>query len=221
MPKTSNYMDNKSCIVMLSGGVKSLACYFHAREKYKKVYPVIICYNQVNSSEIRHAVSWAKAMGDGPRIVSLPHFADYHGQIDFVRGRGPGPLTREGLTNIPLGEKRKGVPGLSALLLSVVAPYAHVLGVKEVITGHWCGPHGDHEDLSSFIDSSEVCINSGISLSDKVSILAPLGFLSLEEVKSFCKPYSYRLSESHSCIHEIDGGCKRCNKCQARAMILG
>jgi 7-cyano-7-deazaguanine synthase len=221
MPESSNYNNNNSCIVMLSGGFKSLACYLYAKKKYKKVYPLIICYHQVNSSEIRHAISWVKALRDSPSIARLPHFSDYHGKVPFIAGRGPQPLTKDALDSIEVGEERPALPGLQMSLLSVAASYASVLGVQEVLTGYWAGESEEQkQDFNDFIKSAEVCINSGISLSCKISYLSPLSTMSLKELKEFCKTYKSRLVESHSCIHEIDGGCQKCKKCLTRYSVL-
>lgn len=221
MPESSNYNNSNSCIVMLSGGFKSLACYLYAKKKYKKVYPLIICYHQVNSSEIRHAVSWARALMDSPYIARLSHFSDYHGKVPFIAGRGPQPLTKGSLDNIEVGEERPVLPGLQMSLLSVAASYASVLGVQEVLTGYWEGESEEqNQDLREFINRAEACVNSGISSSCRISYLSPLSTMSLQELKEFCKPYGSHLAESHSCIHEIEGGCRKCKKCQTRYSVL-
>lgn len=221
MKNTPNYASNNSCTVMLSGGLKSVACYLYARETYQKVYPVIVCYNQINSSEVRHAVSWAKAMGDAPRIISLSHFSDYHGKIPFIAGRGPRPLNKSDLEKISSWEERSPVPGLDMALLAAAASYAHVIGTPKVLTGHWGeGKERTCEEVSTFLQAATACINSGISFSSQISILAPYLYMDLDQLRDFIEPYKERARESHSCIYEVEGGCKKCKKCLVREILL-
>lgn len=169
-------MNNKSCLVILSGGQDSTTCLYWAMTQFRKVHAVTFDYGQRHKVELEAA----EKVFDMARAMS----PDQMGTHEFVvlgrvlRGASPLVSSNEleqysDMYALPGGLEKTFVPGRNLLFLTLAANIAYSLGCTDVVTGVCEEDFGGYPDCrQAFIDAAQEAIRQGFGYDDTDGFLA-------------------------------------------------
>jgi 7-cyano-7-deazaguanine synthase len=215
-------MDNKKCVVLLSGGQDSTTCLFWAKERFEEVHAVTINYGQKHSLELESA----KKVAELAEVTS-------HEIIDVgaVLG-GTSPLVNSNyeveqykdVESLPGGVEDTFVPERNSLFLVLVANRAIVLRAKHIMIGVSQEDYAGYFDCrADFIRSIEESLNlagCGQRYGENSFIIhAPLMFLNKKETVEAAQKLSgcvEALKYSHTCYKGEFPPCGKCHACILR-----
>lgn len=205
-------MENKKCVVVLSGGQDSTTCLFLANSLFSEVHAISFDYGQRHRNELTLAAEAAKKVGATHKIIRVP----------VLNELTVNALTRE---NIPVMAGKDGelpntfVDGRNMIFLTLAAIYAKQLGVTDIITGV-C-----QTDFSGYPDCRDVFIKSlqqtlRMSMEYPFYIVTPLMWRTKKDtwkVADELGVLDYIRHNTLTCYNGIIGdGCGECPACLLR-----
>jgi len=209
---------NRTCLVLLSGGIDSTTALHWARERYKIVQPVIFDYQQRHRVEIKMARKICRNLGLTPKIIKID-----------LRQLGGSALTDE---NIKLpefkstDEIKKGlpltyVPFRNGIFISLATALAETLGLSDIICGFNVIDSPNYPDTTaSFVQAMEKAINEGTGAKfsrKKFRLIAPFLKMKKSEIIAYGLSLGADYSYSVTCYAGGEVPCGRCSACLLRA----
>ena len=211
---------NKTCLVVLSGGQDSITCLGLALSMYATVRAISFNYNQRHAVELECAREVCRRHGVEHRIVELgPLLASLvTSALTGVGDVGQPHAYKPGLPS-------SFVPGRNALFLTLAHAHAQEVGASIVMTGVCQTDYSGYPDCrDSFIKALAYALNIGYET--KISIVTPLMFSTKAETFALAKEVGFLdevLEHSHTCYrgdhehrHDWGYGCGDCPACELR-----
>jgi len=201
----------KKVVVLLSGGMDSVAVLYDARRRHSVTAALSFDYgSKHNHREIPFAV-WHCRQLDIPHIVV---------KLDFV-----GRLFKSGLLKsggaIPDGHyqhatmKRTVVPFRNGIMLSIATGYAESLGAKGVVIAAHAGDHAIYPDCrDAFMKSMAAAARLGTYA--RVELIRPFISMSKADIAARGHELGVDFSKTWSCYKGGQLHCGRCGTCVER-----
>lgn len=209
-------MMRASSIVLLSGGLDSLAAFHWASKESDLVMGLTIHYGQKAAErEIESAAKICRHYDVNHRVI---HF-------DWYRDDGPSSLINPNLVLPEMGEedlkdselteqsaKAVWVPNRNGVFIHAAASLAEARLINWIVVGF------NSEEAQTFPDNSEVfvdLINASLELSthNKVKVVAPFVARSKKEIVRWCLSQKIDFSPLWSCYRGEEKMCGRCESC--------
>ncbi len=206
---------SRSAVALLSGGMDSMVCAALAREAGFSVIGLTIDYGQRHRIEIEAAKAIAAALTD--RHIILP--------ID-LRAFGGSALTAD--IAVPKDGVGEGIPATyvparNTIFLSLALGLAEAAGARDITIGVNALDYSGYPDCRpDFIGQFEKLANLATKMGvegEKVTIHAPLQFMSKADIARETQRLGIDAGLSHSCYDPLPDGrhCGRCDACRLRA----
>ncbi len=221
MPKVNKlHMNNKKCIVLLSGGLDSTTCLAAAKAEGYECYTMAVDYGQRHNSELMAA-----------QRVSTHFIAKAHKVIKIdLRAIGGSALTDdikvpdhndiEDENHIPITY----VPARNTIFLSIALGYAETIGANDMFIGVNAVDYSGYPDCRpEFIESFEKMANLATKAQvegQKFSIHTPLLNLTKAEIIKMGKRLGVDYGLTVSCYKadELGNACGNCDSCYYRKL---
>lgn len=205
----------KKAVIVLSGGLDSATCMGIAKEKGYELYPITFHYGQKHDREIEQAKKLAEYFeAREHRLVDIRFFADIGGSA----------LTDESI-DVPKGDEGDDIPSTyvparNMIFLALASAYAEVIGAEKIYIGVSSVDFSGYPDCRpEFIASMNKTVNlatkQGMGES-KLSIEAPLSFLSKKETIELGMRLRVPYELTTSCYNGGNKACGVCDSCLLR-----
>ncbi|HHY20614.1 MAG TPA: 7-cyano-7-deazaguanine synthase QueC [Bacilli bacterium] len=205
----------KKAVIVLSGGLDSATCMGIAKDKGYELYPITFHYGQKHAREIEQAKKIADFyQAKKHRLVDISFFADIGGSA----------LTDETI-DVPKGEASDEIPSTyvparNMVFLALASAYAEVIGAELIYIGvssvDFSGyPDCRPEFIASMNETVNLATKQGMS-EQKLSIEAPLSFLSKKETIELGMRLGVPYKLTTSCYNGGEKACGVCDSCLLR-----
>lgn len=205
----------KKAVIVLSGGLDSATCMGIAKDKGYELYPITFHYGQKHDREIEQAKNIADFYQvQEHRLVDISFFSDLGGSA----------LTDENI-DVPEGEASEDIPSTyvparNMIFLALASAYAEVIGAELIFIGvssvDFSGyPDCRPEFIASMNETVNLATKQGMSES-KLSIEAPLSFLSKKETIELGMRLGVPYELTTSCYNGDEKACGVCDSCLLR-----
>ncbi|MDR1783989.1 MAG: 7-cyano-7-deazaguanine synthase QueC, partial [Dysgonamonadaceae bacterium] len=207
-------MQNKSALVLHSGGQDSTTCLFWALRNFEEVRTLCITYGQRHSLEVEVAQSIAREAGVPFQTLDASFF---------------GKLAANSLTNpdIVMDQEKPAdsypntfVPGRNMFFLTLAAVVARTHGIKNIVTGVSQADYSGYPDCrDTFIRSCNTTLN--LAMDEQFIIHTPLMWLSKAETWALAAELGvfdiirYKTLTCYNGV--IADGCGHCPACKLRS----
>lgn len=201
--------ENKTALVLLSGGQDSTTCLAWALNKFSEVKTLSFDYGQRHKIELKCAAEIAKKLNLEHKIL----------HIDTFQELGSNALTHDiEVETTPTDQlPNTFVPGRNIIFLTYATAHAYSLGINDVVTGV-C-----QTDYSGYPDCRDATIKSlaktlQLGMDYDIQIHTPLMFLNKAQTVSLIKDLGYfdLLKDSHTCYNGQRPACGKCPACVLR-----
>lgn len=215
---------DKTAVVVLSGGQDSVTCLGVALKHYAKVHAVGFSYNQKHEVELHCAAKICEEHKVPFQVFNIPALASLNDSA-LIRG-GDTDVNGEhhSKPNLPASF----VPNRNALFLTTAHAYAQKVNADHIITGVCETDFSGYPDCRQvFITALESALNIGYETA--IRIHTPLMGLDKAETFKLAEDVDFLdtvLVDSHTCYngnhraedyHEWGYGCGECPACKLRA----
>lgn len=204
-----------SSIVLLSGGLDSLAAFCWAKRESDLMLGLTFDYGQRSAGpEIETASNICKKYDVAHRVIELPWFGMLKSS-SLLDATLPLPeIKAEDLDDLEKtlkSAKLVWVPNRNGVLINIAAAVAEVMVANWVVVGF------NREEGRTFPDNSEdyleaVCAALQYSTNKSVVVKAPMGAKTKKEIVEWCVHHDVDLSTLWSCYR---GGDKMCGVCES------
>lgn len=180
-------MQNKSALVLLSGGQDSTTCLFWALNQFDHVEAIAFNYGQRHSIELNSA----RQLCEGQQVKL--HEIDMKGLL------GGSSLTDYGQSTSKPHEKDPSLPssftaGRNLQFLSIAASLGYNLGIHDLVTGVCQTDYSGYPDCrQQFISAAQLAIS--LATNKDFRIHTPLMYLTKAE--------TWKLADALRCVDEI------------------
>jgi len=213
-------MQEKSALVVFSGGQDSTTCLGWAKNRYKHVETITFDYHQKHFVEIAQAQKIAKILKVANFVMEINIFA----QLDdsaLINGSLDINARHRNRPNLPASF----VPNRNAIFFTAAHAYAQKMGLDHIITGINQTDYSGYPDCRiPFVDSLEKALNLGSD--SEIKFFYPLIYLTKAETFAMAKEEGVLdliIKESHTCyngdrsqLHDWGYGCDACPACELR-----
>jgi len=208
-------MENKTVVVVFSGGQDSTTCLLSALKQYKTVHCITFDYNQRHRQEISVAKRLCHKLNvKHHHIMAVPQLKQ---------------LTKNALTCHELDIESNAdipntfVPGRNILFLTLASIYAYQVGAEILITGVCETDFSNYPDCrSNFIQAHAHALSEGLGY--PITIATPLMQLTKAQVWAMADQLGHLKliqEETLTCYEGIVGsGCGECPACRLRQQGL-
>ena len=208
-------VENKKCVVLLSGGLDSTTLMYSLIFNYE-VWPVTISYGQRHSKEIMAARNVCEARGSW--LLERWKLID----LSVLRSILPSALT--GIGNVPEGhyesenQKATVVPNRNLILLSVAGGYAVGIGARYLAYAPHTGDFSIYPDCrKEFIDSARETLRLATGWNnDGLELLTPFSNMTKANIVATGKSLNVPYRLCWSCYNGKDRPCLHCGTCVER-----
>jgi 7-cyano-7-deazaguanine synthase len=198
-------------VVLLSGGMDSVAALYDAAQTHEVVSAVSFNYGaKHNNREIPFAAHHAAKLGVPHRIIPL----------DFINELFASDLLKSG-GEIPAGHyeedsmKQTVVPFRNGILLAIVAGYAESIGAEAVVIAAHAGDHAIYPDCrETFMQSMRDAIRRGTYAN--VEVLRPFIAMTKSAIARRGAELDVDFSQTWSCYVGGETHCGVCGTCTER-----
>ncbi len=203
-------MENKSAIVLFSGGQDSTTCLYWAKKRFTKVYAIAFAYGQKHENEVDIARELAQEAG-----VEF-HVMDAH----FISKLSVNSLTD---TSVEMEEgndlPNTFVPGRNLFFLSMAAVFAYEHKVQHIVTGVSETDFSGYPDCRfNFIQAANLAINT--AMDQQFVLHTPLMWLDKSEVWELSDQlgvFNLVRNRTLTCYNGVVAdGCGHCPSCKLR-----
>ena len=207
--------NEKSAVVLLSGGLDSMVCAALAREQGFSVLALTIDYQQRHRVELDAARRIAAMLAD--RHIILPIDLSAFGGSSLTSGD---PVPKDG---VEAGIPSTYVPARNTVFLSLALAMAEASGARDLFVGVNALDYSGYPDCRpDFIAAFGALANLGTKAGvegDRFTIHAPLQDMTKADIAREAARLGLDAGMSHSCYDPSpDGGaCGLCDACRLRA----
>lgn len=214
--------NNKSAVVVLSGGQDSVTCLGVAIKEFDEVCAIGFNYDQKHAIELQQAQLICDKHGIKFIQMGIPMLSQL-GDSALIEGTKYDDVSKPHHANKDL--PASFVPNRNALFLTTAHAYAQKVGAGVIITGVCETDYSGYPDCrDAFIKSLEASLNLGY-LTD-IEISTPLMFLNKAETFALADEVGFLkdvIDYSHTCYNgdrsnmfAWGAGCGKCPACQLR-----
>lgn len=166
-------MENKKCVVLLSGGQDSTTCLYWAKMHFESVYAIGFDYGQMHAQELTQAEKIA-AEAEVPYTIynvrglvassSLTEKTN-HNEASYINSELPASFTA----------------GRNLLFLTIAGAYCAEIGASDIVTGVCQTDYSGYPDCRrNTIDAMQLALSLGLGIGD-IKIHTPLMYLTKAE----------------------------------------
>ena len=198
-------------IVLVSGGMDSVAALYHARTEHDVVGTLSFDYgSKHNHREIPFARRHSDALGVPHTVISLKFMAEYF-KSDLLQSGGAVPDGHYEEANM----KSTVVPFRNGIMLSIAAGFAESVEAKGVVIAAPSGDHAISPDCrESFMKAMAEAIETGTYAG--ISLLRPFIHMRKEDIAKQGHMLGVDFSQTWSCYKGEETHCGTCGTCVER-----
>ena len=208
-------VENKKCVVLLSGGLDSTTLLYSLVANYE-CWPLTIVYGQKHQKEVIAARNICEARGGD--LLSRWKMVD----LSILRNLLPSALT--GVGEIPKGHyadesmKATVVPNRNMILLAVAGGYANGIGAQYLAYGPHKGDHPIYPDCrTEFIEAIRSALRLATGWSDDgLLLLTPFDLMTKADIVKLGRSLNVPFRLTWSCYEGNDVHCGVCGTCTER-----
>jgi 7-cyano-7-deazaguanine synthase len=220
----------KTALVLFSGGQDSSVCLAWALARFAHVETVGFDYGQVHAVEMQTRSGFLQEYR-----TRFPKIARHLGEDHLIDLSGFGKISESSLAGKPAAKRRKDglpdtyVPGRNLMFFIAAAALAERRGLEALVGGMCETDYSGYPDCRrKALDAVEDVLELGMEL--PLPILTPLMHLTKAETWALSKKLGgdalveLIVQQSHTCyagdrehLHEWGYGCGSCDACQLRA----
>lgn len=209
-------MENRTALVLFSGGQDSSTCIYWAQKEYASVEAVFFHYEQRHKVEYESVKYVTEKEGIVLHELNVPAFKEIGGtamidDIDIETDKNDLPNTF--------------VPGRNIVFLTLAASLAYKRGIRDIVIGVNDADYSGYPDCRmDFIKSMEVSLSQGLDYN--LHICAPLQSMSKAEIWALSDRLGVMnqiIKHSHTCyigdhttLNPWGYGCGKCPACMLR-----
>jgi 7-cyano-7-deazaguanine synthase len=201
-------------VVLLSGGLDSTTCAYHAKEEGDDLVALTVDYGQRHDKEIAAAWGIAKRLGIPHKVLWMPLAAIGGSSLTDPLI----PVGHEGVAPdiVPLTY----VPARNTILLALAAGLAEVVGAGRIWIGINAVDYSNYPDCRpEFIGSMKNTLRFGTKAGlegHAIGIATPLLLMSKAEIISHGLGLDVPYEETWSCYEGGEEPCHTCDSCRIR-----
>ena len=199
----------KTCIVLLSGGIDSTTTLYYAKSKGYKCFALIFDYGQRHNREIRSAVAVARRAKVPYKIVKIK--LPWKGSSLLDRAASI-PIHR----NIGISIPSTYVPGRNTIFLSFALSYAEAVGAKAVFIGANAIDFSGYPDCRpEYYKTFRELVRKGTK-AKRINIITPLIKMTKSQIIKLGLKLGAPLDLTWSCYRGGKKPCGVCDSCKIR-----
>jgi 7-cyano-7-deazaguanine synthase len=196
-------LENKRCVVVLSGGPDSAVVAYWAKKQGYQIYPITFKYGQIAQKETECAQKIAEKLGATTKIIDLSALKEIFSGVTSLCN-----------TDIPLTSEFSPpiiVPFRNAIFLSAAVAYAVSVGAETI----FYGAHGSDEPFypdcrREFYEAFEKAAQLGTD--QEITIQAPFSGMQKSDLIKIGTELGVPFELTWSCYLN---GAKHCGKCES------
>lgn len=204
-------MHSKTVIVLLSGGMDSVAALYEAHRSHRVVGALSFHYgSKHNDRELPFARHHAEALGVPHQVIALD-FIGQHFKSDLLLSGG----------KIPTGAYREStmkstvVPFRNGIMLAVAGGFAESLGANGLVIAAHAGDHAVYPDCSEdFMSAMSVALTAGTYT--RVEVLRPFITMTKGDIAARGNQLGVDFGRTWSCYEGGEVHCGVCSTCLER-----
>lgn len=202
-------MTQIQAIVLLSGGIDSMACLAISRDHGEAIYALTIDYGQ----RARKEIDAARNIVDRVRgTVTIEHEIAFVGVNDSAHDRWA------------LRETPEWIPARNLVLLSVALNRALAVGAGKIYIGTNAGDHMFPDStelfLAGFAELARISA-AQVGSADTIQIERPFINYAKRTIVSFARSSGLPIDATWSCYADGEAPCNRCKGCTSRRSAGG
>jgi len=204
-------------LILLSGGLDSVANLHIADRSYEDLLALTINYNQKSYvQELKAAQYFAQKIGVEHIVIDVPWFSHWQGkELGLIHGNASVPTEELDLNSKRQCEKSADevwVPNRNALFIHLAAAYAEMHGISQIYVGF------NLEEAQTFPDNSKAFLNSineslVFSTRSKVQVLCPTIDMTKKEIVQKSMLYDVNFEKIWPCYQAGETPCGKCESC--------
>jgi len=205
---------DRSCIVLLSGGIDSTTLLFVLKSLNYEIYSLTFNYSGRNFKEIE-ACRKISSLAKVKKHIEVD--LDFLKEITEVEGKFGRNLHEQNY--VPYFY----IPARNGIFFYIATYYAEILGASRIFTGHTKEDKDRLPDLNDdFIRSLNRSIKKGtlIGKIKGLKIVLPFKNLRKEELTYFILRYNVPIQYTWSCHSASEEPCNNCIGCRERKIII-
>lgn len=210
-------MKNENALVLFSGGLDSTTTLYWAKKTFKKVFAMMVNYDQRHNIETQMAQKTAERLNVEAHLIDFPlKNIVYSALIDKDKPIPDSLATSKNEDGVPFTY----VPFRNGIFLSLAAAFAESREIYDIVTGFNLVDTPDYPDTTeAFTKKMEAAINQGTSASitgKEFTIHTPLIRKSKKEIVEMGLELGADYSYSVSCYRGGEIPCLKCPSCDIR-----
>ncbi len=208
--------ENKSCILLFSGGIDSTVLLFMLKKLGYKVISLTINPSLRNPKEIQAA----RFLSDLARVDNFIEInLDFLKEIIEISNVVSNSLVKEILSELP----RYYIPARNAIFISIAAYFAECFDSRFIFTGHIKSDSNLFIDVSDeFLEAVSNMIRKGsyAGKKGKLKVMFPFLKINKEELVELAVKYEVPVEYTWSCYGLGNVHCGQCKGCLDRKAFL-
>jgi 7-cyano-7-deazaguanine synthase len=200
-------LENKRCVVVLSGGPDSAVVAYWAKKQGYQIYPITFKYGQIAQKETECAQKIAEKLGATTKIIDLSALKEIFSGVTSLCN-----------TDIPLTSEFSPpiiVPFRNAIFLSAAVAYAVSVGAETI----FYGAHGSDEPFypdcrREFYEAFEKAAQLGTD--QEITIQAPFSGMQKSDLIKIGTELGVPFELTWSCYLNSAKHCGKCESCVNR-----
>lgn len=214
-------MNTKKAVILLSGGLDSATTLAIAKSQGYECYCLTFRYGQRHKTELKSAVSVAKALGGASHRIIDIDLAQLGGSaltdtgIDVPKDRADFEDTQ----GIPVTY----VPARNTIFLSFALAWAEVIGAFDIFIGVNSTDYSGYPDcraefIAAFEKTANLATAAAVEKRGKYTIHTPIINMTKAQIIAEGTQLGVDYSLTHSCYDpdELGKSCGRCDSCRLR-----
>ncbi len=212
-------LNDKSALVLFSGGQDSTTCLYWALERYEHVLAISFDYGQRHAVETQQAEKIAKDAGVPLKQLRISSLAQLGGNALTD------DIAVENNLDAETGLPNTFVPGRNLFFLTLAAAYAYQIGAKHIVGGMCETDYSGYPDCrQDFVSHARQTIN--LAMEAQFEIHTPLMYLDKAATWQLADKLGCLeviVNDSHTCynndrehFHAWGYGCGECPACELR-----
>jgi 7-cyano-7-deazaguanine synthase len=196
-------LENKRCVVVLSGGPDSAVVAYWAKKQGYQIYPITFKYGQIAQKETECAQKIAEKLGATTKIIDLSALKEIFSGVTSLCN-----------TDIPLTSEFSPpiiVPFRNAIFLSAAVAYAVSVGAETIFYGAQGSDEPFYPDCRrEFYEAFEKAAQLGTD--QEITIQAPFSGMQKSDLIKIGTELGVPFELTWSCYLN---GAKHCGKCES------